>query len=119
MTRLDKAIARAEESSVWRYRGQAVEIEARSGDRDFSGLSREERVERMGPAALEERRPYVLEPRYTSQIEDELKHQGGESFLSFETVEALLVDGVPSWSKARARGKEIARAMGLDKEDTP
>ena len=70
MTRLDKAIARAEESSVWRYRGQAVEIEGHR--QDFSGLSREERLERMGPADLEDRRPYILEPRYIDQIEEEM-----------------------------------------------
>ena len=68
MTRLDKAIARAEESSKWRYRGQAVEIEGHR--QDFSGLSREERQALMGPE--EARRPTILEPRYIDEIEEEM-----------------------------------------------
>ena len=72
MTRLDQAIAKAEESSVWRYRGQAVEVEGHR--QDFSGLSKEERLALMGPE--EARRPYVLEPRYLHEIEIEMEEMG-------------------------------------------
>ena len=68
-TRLDQAIIKVEVSSRWRYRGHRAKYGLEEVGK-FKDLTRADALALMGPA--EDRRPYVLEPRYIDEIEGEM-----------------------------------------------
>lgn len=103
MTRLDDAIAKAEESSVWRWKPAHVAKESSNvAALEYSQLSREEQIKYSSS-------PSGATESYTSEIEDELADLGIETAARQDASYGDQPSG--SWLRARAEGKEKLKSM--------